>query len=51
MEYLHTEMVVCNGVICEWGSIKHFAQDGDEVILADEEEIAWFKFVNNPANV
>jgi len=51
MEYLHTEMVVYNGVILEWGAIKHFAEDSNEVMLADETEIAWYRFVNNPANV
>ena len=45
MEYLTTDMVNYNGIVCEYGAIKHHAP-ADEIIVANEEEIAWYKYCN-----
>lgn len=45
MELLSTDMVNYNGIVCEWGAIKNHAPI-DEIVIATEEEIAWYKWVN-----
>lgn len=44
MEFIHTEIVIYNGVICEYGTIKHLVKNDDEVLLATPEEIKQRKY-------
>jgi hypothetical protein len=41
------DLVVWNGVISEWGTIKHHYTEGDMIRIADDEEIQQYKDKKN----
>ena len=44
--FISTDIIVWNGVICQYGSINHLIDADDELQMASEEEVQTYKNKN-----
>ena len=41
--FISTDIIIWNGVICQYGSVCHLMNEGDELQIANDEEVQTYK--------